>query len=271
VVRFDFLCIVSIDRSGWASIHPDHPTPSNTPTTNSVRLREQTGRRLPPGVDPAHGILRKTKGLNELAEGEHYTRPPPDSPFPGLVLEMERAIDRYLEERAAASASDRPLLPLLQPPPSMARPDRRMWRPVAEAVAAVRERLLMEGLTRQEQAREREMFIDARGPETLLRLLEPPMVDGAAVRAMTKEAVATVAEAWNDVLSLTRDLLYWTPDLAPRLATPRRLVFLFSLLTHHTTFDHACGLIEDLLVDSPFTPFLGDVPDLVRRCVSIEQ
>jgi len=240
-----------------------------------VRLREQTGRRLPPGVDPAHSILRKTKGLNDLAEGEHYTRPPPVSPFPGLVLELDRAIDRYLEEReaaiqhaAAASTSDRPLLPLLvraHLPPSMARPDRRLWRPVAEAVAAVRERLLMEGLSRQEQARERETFIDARGPETLLRLLEPPMVDGKAVRTMSKEAVATVAEAYNDVLSLTRDLLYSTPDLAPRLATPRRLIFLFSLLTHQTTFDHACGLIEDLLVDSPFTLFLGDVPDMVRR------
>lgn len=107
------------------------------------------------------------------------------------------------------------------------------------------------------------MFIDARGPETLLRLLEPPMVSAAALRAMGKDAVATVAEAYNDVLSLTRDLVYYTPDLAPRLATPARLALLFGLLRHSMFFDHACGLLEDLLVDAQFTPFLGDVPHMV--------
>lgn len=179
-------------------------------------------------------------------------------------------IDEYLQEREAARAralAARARLPsLLQPPapPSMARPDRGMWRPMAESVARVRERLLTEALSKREQARERERFIDARGPEALLRLLEPPMVDAAAIQAMPEDGVAIVAEAYNDVLSLVRDLIYFVPDLAPRLASPARVVSLFGLLRHQAFFDHACGLIEDLLVDASFTPFLGDVPHMVR-------
>jgi hypothetical protein len=108
------------------------------------------------------------------------------------------------------------------------------------------------------------MFIDARGPETLLRLLEPPLMTAAAIRTMPAHTVFVVAEAVNDVLSLIRNLVYFVPDLAPRLATPARVAFLFSLLQHHIFFDHAVGLLEDLLVDAPFSPFLGDVPGLVR-------
>lgn len=218
-------------------------------------------------------MLRRARGVNEPAEKEYFDRPLPPCPFPDLVLALNRTIDQYLQEREAARAraqatqEARARLPsLLQPspPPSMARPDRRMWRPVAEAVAEVRERLLTEALGKREQVRERERFIDARGPEALLRLLEPPMLDSAAVREMPKDAVATVAEAYNDVLSLIRDLVYFVPDLAPRLASPARVVSLFALLRHQAFFDHACGLIEDMLVDAAFTPFLGDVPHLVR-------
>jgi hypothetical protein len=127
-----------------------------------VRLREQTGRRLPqplgpgcsdPAIAAAHEVLRKTKGtVNEPAEGEHLTRPPPASPFPDLVLELGRAIDRYLAERGAASRGELLLMTI-----TFQSADRRKWGPVAQAVASVRERLLMEGLTRQEQAREREV------------------------------------------------------------------------------------------------------------------
>lgn len=109
------------------------------------------------------------------------------------------------------------------------------------------------------------MFVDARGPETLLRILEPPMMTAAAVRSMGRDAVATVHETYNDVLSLIRDLVYFVPDLAPRLATPTRVAFLFGLLRHHALFDHAVGLLEDLLLDSPYTPFLGDMPHMVSE------
>lgn len=250
--------------------------PSNpTLPDHSARLREQTGQRLP-GCRNPDDVLRRAQGINAPAEREYFDRPLPPCPFPSLVLELNDAIDQYLQDREAARAlaaqEARPRLPLLlqqPPPPSMARPDRLMWRPVAEAVAAVRERLLTEALSKKEQARERERFIDSQGPEALLRLLEPPMVDAAAVRAMPKEGVATVAEAYNDALSLVRDLVYFVPDLAPRLASPARVIFLFSLLQHQALFDHACGLIEDFLVDSAFTPFLGDVPHLVRACFRV--
>lgn len=114
-----------------------------------------------------------------------------------------------------------------------------------------------------------QLFIDAHGPEALLRLLEPPVVTDAALRGMGKEAIATVAEAYNDVLSLARDLVYFVPDLAPRLATPQRIITLFGLIRHQPVFDHAVGLLEDLLVDSPYTPFLGDVPHLVSSRIRV--
>lgn len=127
-----------------------------------MRLREQTGRRIP-GYTDAQAVVRKVKGINEPAEKEFFpNRPPPVSPFPELVLSLSQAIDRYLGEREAASraAVVLPLWMMQQSrAPSMERPDRRMWRALAAAVVDVREALLKEGLSREEQAREREVRV----------------------------------------------------------------------------------------------------------------
>lgn len=123
-----------------------------------MRLREQTGCRRLPGYADAHAVVRKVQAtVNEPAEGESFpNRPPPVSPFPELVLELSAAIDKFMEERDAAGKQPYRLMPARWPS-SMDRPNRRMWRPLAAAVVSVRDALLKEGLSPEEQAREREV------------------------------------------------------------------------------------------------------------------
>jgi hypothetical protein len=58
-----------------------------------------------------------------------------------------------------------------------------------------------------------------------------------------------LVQVWNDVLLLLRELCFSVPDLAQRLFGQDLLLFLFSLMAFSSFFDHAVGLIEEILAD----------------------
>ena len=64
------------------------------------------------------------------------------------------------------------------------------------------------------------------------------------------------------MLVLLRELCFSVPDLAQRLAGQQLVLFLFTLLSHSAFFDHAVGLIEEILADQSQTFNIGNVPDL---------
>lgn len=120
--------------------------------------------------------------------------------------------------------------------------------------------------------RDRECFVAFQGPETLLRLLEAPFCSPDA-RDMTREVVNSRSEAINDVFILLRELCYCTPHLASRLARQDIITFLMTSLSHTTFFDHAIGLVEEILADQSQTFYLGLIPDLggLLRSLSLRQ
>jgi len=54
---------------------------------------------------------------------------------------------------------------------------------------------------------------------------------------------------WNDCLVVLRELCYSVPQLANRLFGTDFVLFLFTLMSQPMFFDHAVGLIEEILAD----------------------
>lgn len=61
--------------------------------------------------------------------------------------------------------------------------------------------------------------------------------------------VVCINQVWNDSLVILRELCYSCPELANRLFGTDLVLFLFTLMSQPLFFDHAVGLIEEILAD----------------------
>jgi hypothetical protein len=78
-----------------------------------------------------------------------------------------------------------------------------------------------------------------------------------------------VQQTLCDVLVVLRELCFSVPDLAFRLSSEALVLWLFGMLWKAPLFDHAVGLIEELLADQPQTLDLALVPDLQPLLLSL--
>ncbi|CAN0353758.1 unnamed protein product, partial [Discosporangium mesarthrocarpum] len=93
------------------------------------------------------------------------------------------------------------------------------------------------------------------------QVLRPPGSPPDA-RDIAAEVVQSHFTVWNYVLVILRELCFTDPDLSERLATQEFILFLITLMSHPQVFDHAVGLVEEILAVRSSTFYLGDIPRL---------
>lgn len=105
---------------------------------------------------------------------------------------------------------------------------------------------------------QREFFILFGGVKLLCQLFGPPF---GARDARNISLVSGKSEVWNEVLIILREIAIAIPSIAERVFENRDIVLFFTLLNHHSMFDNAMNLLEEILAARDETFNLIEIPN----------
>lgn len=106
---------------------------------------------------------------------------------------------------------------------------------------------------------QRELFISFGGMDSLLKLISPPLVPVDA-RLIAKDKISRQSDLWNEILVIFREMIMSIPSTADLFFTNQHIIFLFTLLSHHSVFDNVMNTLEELLAVREDTFSLVTIP-----------
>jgi hypothetical protein len=111
------------------------------------------------------------------------------------------------------------------------------------------------------KAQQREFFVLSGGLQLLLEFFSPPFVKKDA-RDMSSITVKQKNEFFNGLLVTLREVAFAVPSLSEKIFDDDHIVFLFTLLSHHSLFDNTMNLLEEIIATRPEVFNLSLVPNL---------
>jgi hypothetical protein len=93
---------------------------------------------------------------------------------------------------------------------------------------------------------EREVFVFLHGIQSILLLFQKPFCETDA-RLITSTQFSRRSEVWNEILVILREVTYAIPTLSDQIFDSQHIVFFFTLLHHHSVFENAMNLLEEVL------------------------
>jgi hypothetical protein len=111
------------------------------------------------------------------------------------------------------------------------------------------------------KAQQREFFVLSGGLQLLLQFFAPPFVKKDA-RDMSRITIEQKNEFFNGLLVTLREVAFVVPSLSEKIFNDDHIVFLFTLLSHHSLFDNTMNLLEEIIATRPQVFNLSLVPNL---------